>query len=158
MFLNGGWTRLRRNWARQKWRVPGLRRFWGSKKFLYQWPGNCKVIWMNNARRQGIGLKLTIYLIERPANKIGVWMISDQRFNCAECNGYLDDEIVLWRNVRHFVFLVMMNEGTSHSAAGSVRVFEPGASLAIHGRWSSHGGCSAMPNAALTGPLQAQET
>ena len=40
----------------------------------------------------------------------------------------------------------MLNEGTSHAAAGSVRVFEPGESLAIHGRWSSHGGCFAMPN------------
>ncbi len=44
-------------------------------------------------------------------------------------------------------FIPVPNEGTSHSAFGRVRVFEPGESRAIHRRWSSHGGCSAMPNA-----------
>jgi hypothetical protein len=43
-------------------------------------------------------------------------------------------------------FLQVPSEGTSHAAAGSVRVLGPGESRAIHWQWSSHGGRSAMPN------------
>lgn len=39
----------------------------------------------------------------------------------------------------------------SHSGYAGVRVFEPGDSRAIHGRWSSQGGCSAMPNVMVSG-------
>ncbi len=48
-------------------------------------------------------------------------------------------------------FLPVPNEGTSHAAAGSVRALELGESRAIQGRWSSHGGCSAMPNVDAVG-------
>ena len=45
-----------------------------------------------------------------------------------------------------FMAVQMSIVGSSHAAAGSVRVFEPGASRAIYRRWSGHDGCSAMPN------------
>ena len=34
----------------------------------------------------------------------------------------------------------------AHAVAGRVRVFEPGASRAIRGRYAVHDWCSAMPN------------